>query len=66
MKNKGYMKQTANMFGVKLHEEFKTTNNFDYVTFRLTEDGLFDCFGNRARETLAMILEGTIKIIKLP
>lgn len=66
MKNKDYMKQIANMLGVKLHEEFKTTNSLKYVTFRLTEDGLFDCFGNKSRETLAMILEGTIKIIKLP
>ena len=65
MKYKGYMKEIANVLGVEMNEEFKTTNELEFMTFKITEDGLFDCFGNRDRETLSMILEGTRKLIKL-
>lgn len=65
MKYKGYMKEIAKLLGVEIGEEFKTTNSFDFVTYKITEDGLFDCFGNKDRETLSMILEGTRKLIKL-
>lgn len=65
MKYKGYMKEIANVLGVDMNEKFKTTNELEFMTFKITEDGLFDCFGNRDRETLSMILEGTRKLIKL-
>lgn len=57
------MKEIANVLGVEIGEEFKTTNSFDFVTYKITEDGLFDCFGNKCREHLGLLLEG--KIIKL-
>ena len=66
MKYKSYMKEIANVLGVDMNEKFKTTNELEFMTFKITEDGLFDCFGNRDRETLSMILEGTRKLIKLP
>ena len=63
--NKDYMNEVAKVLGVEMNEWFKTTNELEFLTFRITEDGLFDCFGNRDRETLAMILEGKRKLIKL-
>ena len=66
MKYKSYMEEIANVLGVEMNEEFKTTNELEFLTFKITEDGLFDCFGNKDREALAMILEGKRKLIKLP
>ena len=61
-----YMSEVAKLLGVELGEEFKTTNSLPFITFRITENGMFDSFGNKSRESLAMILEGKMKIIKLP
>ena len=66
MKYKSYMKEVANILGVEMNEEFKISNSLDFVTYSITEDGLFDCFGNKCREQLGMILDGGRKIIKKP
>lgn len=65
MKYKSYMKEVADIVGVEMNEEFKMSNSFDFVTYKITEEGLFDCFGNKCRESLGTLLEGGIKIIKL-
>ena len=65
---KNYMQDVAKMLGVELEEEFKISN--DAHIYRITKYGveymLANKMWNRDTFTLLKLLNGEIKIIKLP
>lgn len=56
MENKNYLLELANMFNVKLDEEFEI-EDYAYNPCKITEDGLYDCMGKLSQDMVKMFLK---------